>query len=75
MSDRSTPVRRKIKGYILLFTRSDNDGRHIHVFKDNHEIGVYDRVLGPIRGLEDVMSRELQEALEEFKTEISERGL
>jgi len=68
-------VRRKIKGYILLFTRSDHDGRHIHVYKNNHEIGVYDRVLGPIRGLEDAMSRELQEALEEFKTEINERGL
>jgi hypothetical protein len=69
------PVRRKINGYILLFTRSDHDGRHIYVYKDNHEIGVYDRVLGPIRGLEDALSRELQEALEEFKTKISERGL
>jgi hypothetical protein len=68
-------MRRKIRGYILLFTRSDHGGRHIHVFKDNSEIGVYDRVLGPIRGLEDVMSRELQEALEEFKKEIDERGM
>jgi hypothetical protein len=68
-------MRRKIRGYILLFTRSDHEGRHIHVFKDNCELGVYDRVLGPIRGLEDVMSRELQEALEEFKFEINERGL
>jgi len=68
-------VRRKIKGYILLFTRSDHGGRHIHIFKDNHEIGVYDRVLGPIRGLEDAMSRELQEAMEDFKSEINERGL
>ena len=68
-------MRRKIKGYILLFTRSDHDGRHIHVYKDNHEIGVCDRVLGPIRGLEEAMSRELQEALDEFKNEIDERGL
>jgi hypothetical protein len=68
-------VRRKIKGYILLFTRSDHGGRHIHVFKGNREIGVYDRVLGPIRGLEDAMSRELQGALEDFKSEINECGL
>jgi hypothetical protein len=68
-------VRRKIKGYILLFTRSDHGGRHIHFYKDNYEIGVYDRVLGPIRGLEDAMTRELQEALKEFKSEINERGL
>ena len=60
-------MRRKIKGYILLFTRSDHGGRHIHIYKDNHEIGVYDRVVGPIRDLEDAMSRELQEALEDFK--------
>jgi hypothetical protein len=45
------------------------------VFKDNREIGVYDRIHGSIRGLEEAMSRELQEALEEFKTEINERGL
>jgi hypothetical protein len=32
-------------------------------------------VLGPIRGLEDAMSRELQEALEDFKSEINERDL
>jgi len=37
--------------------------------------GYIDRVLGPIRGLEDAMTRELQEALEEFKTDINERGL
>lgn len=68
-------MRRIIKGYILLFTRSDHDGRHVHVFKDNREIGVYDRILGPIRGLEEAMSRELQEALDEFTSEINERGL
>jgi hypothetical protein len=45
-------MRRKIKGYIFQFTRSDHDGRHIHVFEDDKEIGVFDRVDGPMRGLE-----------------------
>lgn len=46
-------MRLKINGFILLFTRADHEGRHIHVFKDNRELGVYDRIDGPIRGLED----------------------
>ena len=45
-------MRRKIGRYIFRFTRSDHDGRHIHVFRDNEEIGVFDRIEGPIRGLE-----------------------
>ena len=45
-------MRLKINGYILLFTRADHEGRHIHVFKDNRELGVYDRIDGPIRGLD-----------------------
>lgn len=45
-------MRLKINGFILLFTRADHEGRHIHVFKDNRELGVYDRIDGPIRGLE-----------------------
>ena len=43
-------MRLKINGFILLFTRADHGGRH--VFKDNRELGVYDRIDGPIRGLE-----------------------
>ena len=39
-------MRLKINGFILLFTRADYGGRHIHVFKDNKELGVYDRIDG-----------------------------
>jgi hypothetical protein len=56
-------MRKKIKGYILQFTRSDHEGRHIHVYKDDAEIGVYDREEGPIRGLEGEMNRGLRDAL------------
>jgi hypothetical protein len=45
-------MRRKHAGYIFQFTLSDHAGRHIHVFKDDRELGVYDRVDGPVRGLE-----------------------
>jgi hypothetical protein len=45
-------MRLKINGYILLFTRADHEGRHIHVFKENRELGVFDRIDGPIRGLD-----------------------
>ena len=68
-------MRKKIKGYILQFTRSDHAGRHIHVYKDDAELGVYDCDQGPIRGLEDEMSRGLREALEEFKKDLDERGI
>ena len=67
-------MRKKIKGYILQFTRSDHEGRHIHVYKDDTEIGVYDREEGPIRGLEGEMNRGLRDALEEFRKELNERG-
>jgi len=50
-------MRLKINGFILLFTRADHEGRHIHVFKDNRELGVYDRIGGPIRGLEDHLGK------------------
>ncbi len=53
-------MRLKINGYILLFTRADYGGRHIHVFKDNRELGVYDRIDGPIH---------------EFIELLNERGL
>jgi hypothetical protein len=67
-------MRRKIGGYILQFTRSDHDGRHIHVFRDNKEIGVYDRVDGPARGLDQYLGKGLREALDEFIALLDERG-
>ncbi len=45
-------MRRKSGGYIFQFTASDHGGRHIHVFRDNRPVGVYDRVDGPVRGLD-----------------------
>ena len=67
-------MRRKISGYILQFTRSDHGGRHIHVYKDDREIGVYDRVDGPLRGLEEHWGKDLREAVDEFIEELDERG-
>ena len=43
-------MRRKYGGFILQFTRSDHGGRHIHVYRDDRELGVFDRIDGPIRG-------------------------
>ena len=68
-------MRRKLHGYILQFTRADHAGRHIHVFKDDRMIGVYDRVDGPVRGLERHWNRSLQMALEAFIKELNDRGL
>jgi len=68
-------MRRKIGGYILQFTRSDHDGRHIHIFEDTRELGVYDRFDGPIRGLEAHWGKSLREAVEEFIKLLDERGL
>jgi hypothetical protein len=59
-------MRRKIGGYILQFTRSDNDGRHIHIYEDAREPGVYDRLDGPTRGLEAHWGKSLREAVEEL---------
>jgi hypothetical protein len=67
-------MRRKIHGYILQFTSADHGGRHIHVYHNEHEIGVYDMVDGPIRGLESAMNGQLREALNEFIQELNERG-
>ena len=67
-------MRQKISGYIFQFTRSDHDGRHIHVFRDNEEIGVFDRVDGPIRGLEQHLGKGLREALDQFIALLDERG-
>jgi hypothetical protein len=68
-------MRLKINGYILLFTRADHEGRHIHVFKDNRELGVFDRIDGPIRGLDTHFGKNLREALEQFIDLLNERGL
>ena len=68
-------MRLKINGFILLFTRADHEGRHIHVFKDNRELGVYDRIDGPICGLEDHFGKNLREALYQFIELLNERGL
>ena len=67
-------MRRKYEGYIFQFTRSDHGGRHIHVYQDNRPVGVYDRVDGPIRGLEKVWNKQLQAGLEKFISELHERG-
>ena len=67
-------VRRMISGYILQFTRSDHGGRHLHVYKDDREIGVYDRVDGPLRGLQEHWGKDLREAVDEFMEELDERG-
>ena len=59
----------------LLFTRAEHERRHIHVFKDNRELGVYDRIDGPIRGLDAHLGKNLREALEQFIELPNERGL
>jgi hypothetical protein len=67
-------MRRRYNGFILQFTRSDHEGRHIHVYRDNRQLGVFDRLTGPIRGLEEWWSRDLQEAIERFIRDLHERG-
>lgn len=67
-------MRKKYGGYILQFTRSDHYGRHIHIYRDNRQVGVYDRVDGPIRGLEHEWNRQLQRAIEDFLEELNACG-
>lgn len=67
-------MRFKYKGHIFEFKRSDHEGRHIHVFRDNKLLGVYDRVDGPIRGLERNWNKNLQEGIESFILKLNERG-
>jgi hypothetical protein len=67
-------MRRKHAGYIFQFTLSDHEGRHIHIFKDDLELGVYDRVDGPVRGLEKAWNKNLHAGLEKFISELHERG-
>ena len=67
-------MRRKHAGYIFQFTLSDHEGRHIHVFKNERELGIFDRVDGPVRGLEKAWNKNLQAGLEKFISELHERG-
>jgi len=67
-------MRKKISGYILQFTRSDHEGRHIHVYQNGKELGVFDRVDGAIRGLDAHIGKSLRDALDEFIKELNERG-
>jgi hypothetical protein len=67
-------MRRKIHGYVLQFTSADHGGRHIHVYRNDFEIGVFDLIDGPIRGLEAHMNAQLREALTEFIKGLNERG-
>jgi hypothetical protein len=67
-------MRRKIRGYILQFTSADHGGRHIHVYRDDREIGIFDLINGPMRGLDAAMNAQLREALDEFIKQLHERG-
>jgi hypothetical protein len=67
-------MRRKLRGYVFQFTRSDHGGRHIHVYRNDQELGVFDLFDGAIRGLEHEMNAQLREGLSEFIRELNERG-
>jgi hypothetical protein len=67
-------MRQKYKNYIFQFTRADHEGRHIHVYKGNDLIGVYDQVDGPIRGLEKAWNKDLRTGIEAFIVRLHERG-
>jgi hypothetical protein len=67
-------MRFKYKGYIFQFTRSDHEGRHIHVFRGNQAIGVFDRNEGPIRGLAGAWNKDLRDGIEQFTLRLNERG-
>jgi hypothetical protein len=66
---------KKNAGYILQFKRSDHEGRHIHIYRDGKELGVYDRMDGPVRGLEAHFGKDLRMAVAEFIKELNERHL
>jgi len=67
-------MRRKLHGYVLQFTSADHHGRNIHVYQYGREIGVYDAISGPIRGLDSAMNVQLRGALDQFIHELNERG-
>ncbi len=50
---------------------SDHEGTHIHVYRDNRQIGVWDRARRQaIRGLK--LSKKLKEAIAKFEYEIDQ---
>jgi hypothetical protein len=67
-------MRRKYQGYIFQFTSSDHGGRHIHVYRNDRPLGVFDLVEGPIRGLEQAWNNSLRTGLEKFISDLNERG-
>ena len=67
-------MRRKIDGYIFLFNSADHRGHHIHIYRNDEEIGVFDLIDGPIRGLEERLNGKLRDALAKFIDELNERG-
>lgn len=65
-------MRRKISGYILQWTMSDHDGTHIHIYKGDDELGVYDLAKDePIRGLR--LTKQLIDAIGKFRDELDDR--
>lgn len=67
-------MRRKYEGYIFQFISADHGGRHIHVYRNDKPVGVYDLIDGPIRGLDREWNRNLQSGLEKFIKDLNERG-
>ena len=67
-------MRFKYKGYIFQFTGGDHGGRHIHVIRGTRKVGVYDRVAGPIHGLERIWNKDLKEGIESFIGKLNESG-
>jgi hypothetical protein len=67
-------MRQKFKGYIFQFTLADHEGRHIHVYRGNDLLGVYDRVDGPTRGLARYWNKDLREGVETFIVRLNDRG-
>lgn len=65
-------MKAKINGYILNWRQSDHEGTHIHLYRGNRQIGVWDIARGKaIRGLK--LSKKLKEAIEKFQHEIDQR--
>jgi hypothetical protein len=74
LNSTGTRMRYKFKGYIFLFTRADHEGRHIHVYRGNDLLGVYDREAGPVRGLAPYWNKDLRMGVEAFILRLNERG-
>lgn len=59
---------------LLSIHQRRSPGAHVHVYRDGRELGVFDLIDGPGRGLEIAMNAQLREALDEFISELNERG-